>query len=329
MKQLWLGSNNEYLARLAKYVDPTSVLVNGSNYLSWLDSPESGYTSIADLPNAELQIWNCIMASNIVHYSPQHGWETDNSLYNENEKYVLEPLVLHGSNFTKTTGLEHINGLHCTIPEIKERQTDQNQLWVAGCSFSSATGVSKTENYGYLLGKHLDMPVTNIAKGGTDISWSADQILRSNIIAGDIVVWGITHWERFYHVHEGELHFIRPGWPPRPKENLKLSKQLHFSRYELFSENNLHRQLCSILQVENYCKKIGATLKCYNMFPGNSALDRFLFNKPYNVIRHFIPNFNDTPGLHEEFLDLGTNNMHPGPLTHQKYAKELLDSLQN
>ena len=65
------------------------------------------------------------------------------------------------------------------------------------------------------------------------------------------------------------------------------------------------------------------------MFPGNSALDRFLFNKPYNVIRHFIPNFNDTPGLHEEFLDLGTNNMHPGPLTHQKYAKELLDSLQN
>ena len=65
------------------------------------------------------------------------------------------------------------------------------------------------------------------------------------------------------------------------------------------------------------------------MFPGNSALDRFLFNKTCNVIRKFTPNFEDIQGLYEEFLDLGTNNMHPGPLTHQKYAKEILDSLQS
>jgi len=321
MKQLWLGSEDEYLAHIAKSVDPNSVLIDSLNYSSWLESPQSGYTSLADLPNKESQIWNCIIASDIVNYCPPDNWK-QNNLYLENDAYVLEPLIVYGSKFTKTIGLENINTSHHTISNTSERINCYPQLWIAGCSFSEAIGVSETENYGYLLSKQLNMPVTNLARHGSNISWSADQILRSNIIAGDIVVWGITHWERFSYVHKGIVDFITPI------NNLKKSKNFNISINELFSENNLHQQLCTILQVENYCKKIDAKLRCYNMFPGNSATTRFLSNKSYNVGRQFCPEFGESPGLHEKFLDLGTDNLHPGPLTHQMYAKEIFKTLQ-
>jgi hypothetical protein len=317
MKQLWLGSQEEYLADIAKSVDQNSVLITDSNYAEWLLSKQSGYTSLADLSDAQTKVWNCISISNCVHYCPPKNWNDDN-LHTMNDRYILEPIIIYGSNFTSTSGLEYVNASHCTIPKIKSRVSEEKQLWIAGCSFSQAIGVSETENYGYLIGKHLNLPVTNIARHGSDICWSADQILRSDIVAEDIVVWGITHWERFTYAFEGELEFVNP------RTNTDKANKLNFSQYELFSENNLHNQLCSILQVENFCKKVGATLKCYNMFPKNNATTRFLSNKYYNISRHYLPEFET---LLEKFEDVGTDNLHPGPLTHQKYAKEIIKSL--
>lgn len=326
MKQLWLGSQEEYLAQIAKSADQNSVLIEDHNYTTWLQSSQSGYTSLADLSDASTKIWNCIIASNKVHYCPPKDWN-DDSLHTINDRYTLEPLVIHGSLFTNTTGLDNLNNFHCTIPKIKPRVSKERQLWIAGCSLSQATDVSETENYGYLLGKYLNLPVTNIARHGSDICWSADQILRSDIISGDIIVWGITHWDRLTYAFEGKLEFINPG-----RSNKDRANKLNFSQYKLEnihrkSENNLHKQLSSILQVENFCKKIGAILKCYNMFPGGSALSRFLFDKPYNVKRKFIPEFRSVAGMYEKFIDVGTDSMHPGPKQHQIYAKEILESL--
>ena len=323
MKQLWLGSQEEYLANIAKFVDQNSLLIEDHNYATWLQSSQSGYTSLADLSDAQTKIWNCIIASNKVHYCPPKDWNDDN-LHTVNDRYILEPLIIYGSNFTSTTGLEYVNSSHCTIPKIKPRVSKQQQLWIAGCSFSQAIGVSETENYGYLIGKHLNLPVTNIARHGSDICWSADQILRSDIVAEDIVVWGITHWDRFTYAFEGELEFVNP------RTNTDRANKLNFSQYKLEnihrkSENNLHKQLSSILQVENFCKKVGATLKCYNMFPKNNAITRFLSNKSYNISRHYFLDFETLP---EKLLDVGTDNSHPGPLTHQMYAKEILKTLQ-
>ena len=65
-------------------------------------------------------------------------------------------------------------------------------LWTAGCSVTHGMGVSESERWGNILSEYLDMPEISLSMNGASIKWTADQILRSDIKRGDVVVWDLV-----------------------------------------------------------------------------------------------------------------------------------------
>ena len=74
----------------------------------------------------------------------------------------------------------------------KYRQTDDKTLWITGCSITHGIGVSKEQRYADLLEKKLGLPTVLLTQSGSSIAWQTDQLLQSDIRAGDLVVWGLT-----------------------------------------------------------------------------------------------------------------------------------------
>jgi hypothetical protein len=214
-------------------------------------------------------------------------------------------------NFTDIVNrLELVNQLH------KVKKTDYPTLWTVGCSITIGVGIEYKARWGTVLANLLQMPEVTLSAPGTSIQWACDQILRSDIRENDIIVWGLTSVPRIE---------ITNNWKTISRTignycELDLSKQywkLDYFDSETLMINSIH----NILQVNNFCNKIGAKLYLANI------LDIHWI--PFMLKEY--PNFIDlTLGLNigktmVEFIDLGTDNSHPGPRQHQQYANKLFN----
>lgn len=322
MKQLWLGGVDESLALLAKQTEPNAVLITISNWQQWLTNDLAGYTSLGDLPDTHKSVWTVIMAADVIHYCPQGRLSSANDLFDEtSDAYSLEPLLIYASyNGKKVHGLKNITSQHKTIEEIPQRASPNAQLWTAGCSVTAGVGVDKSQTYGYLLSKALNMPYTNLAVKGSGLTFAADRILRADLNSGDMLVWGVTSWERLsYRKFGTRTNFTASNLPGYEHPEVK--------RQEIFSENTLHNGITALLQIANYCRKLDIKFVTYNIFPGQSALTRFLHNKTYNIERKLHIKFWKDNSINTPYPDLGHDMQHPGTLSHRKYCKEILDAL--
>ena len=82
-------------------------------------------------------------------------------------------------------------------------------------------------------------------------------------------------------------------------------------------ENRLFHAVRAVNQVENFCKKVGATLIVFPIISSehlNLALtgNTCYVHYPYQVA----------------FIDVGSDNVHPGPLQHRRWA-DWLTALHN
>lgn len=202
---------------------------------------------------------------------------------------------------------------------IAQRKTDKNQLWVVGCSFSHGSGVQLNQRFGQLVSDNLNLPVSFLTCPGSSVSWAADQILRSNIIKNDIIVWGVTGSSRFTFVSdEGNLcHVTFSNFDTFPNLDFYIRDKL------LISNHMIYDTITHIEQVINFLGKINAKLVLAFMPCNGQEHDLQILeyaSKLKNSIILYDPH-------NYSFLDYGDDNNHPGPLQHEHYAKIILSKI--
>lgn len=185
-------------------------------------------------------------------------------------------------------------------------------LWTAGCSFTYGFGVDPNQRYGAVLSELLNLDEVILAKNGSSIFWAADQILRSDIKKDDIVVWGITNSARINYNDKFNLESATVGIYKDIKDQLW---DLNYFDSVILTISNYKQ----ILQVINYCNKIGAKLYLVNLL--DQSLISLLLTKYSNFI-NLVKNYDSSTGV-SKFLDYGSDNWHPGPRQHRHYADQI------
>ena len=238
----------------------------------------------------------------------------------------INPLsfMLYGRLFYELTRVQHkvvnftdiINRLDSVNSLNECRDAKQPVLWTVGCSITNGVGIEYNARWGTILANLLKMPECTLSAPGTSIQWSCDQIFRSDIQKNDIIVWGLTSIPRIEITNNWETISRTIG------NYCKIDKANQYWNLDYFdSETLTTNSIRNILQVNNVCNKIGAKLYLANI------LDIHWI--PF-MLKDY-PNFIDlTSDLNigktmVEFIDLGTDNSHPGPKQHQQYADKLFN----
>jgi hypothetical protein len=200
---------------------------------------------------------------------------------------------------------------------VDTRKSQEYQLWVGGCSISHGIGVKKNQRFGQLLSDALNLPVSFLTKGGSSIQWAADQILRSDIRPNDIVVWGLTSFTRLPYYSNGKIHHITPQ---TYKDNLEFNKIIPLD--QLDGDNITYQNLAKIYAVINFCQKIQAKLFLFGILVDHQML-KWTADLPDYRQLHGCFDF-----MQNLFIDLGSDNTHPGPRMHQWYCDQMLKTIQ-
>ena len=197
------------------------------------------------------------------------------------------------------------------------RRTDNPVLWTAGCSWTSAFGVEDQERWGHLVADKLNVDEVNISKPGASIWDASDQILRADIRKDDTVVWGLTSTDRVEVVEDGELRcFTINGY-------IKLETEKQYYTLDFFdSTTQKAKYIKQMQQVINFCSKIGAKLHIVNFLETDGITIRYLTDTTVSYI-----DLSEESKI-DNMIDLGTDDLHPGPKQHQEFAKEIIKVIQ-
>lgn len=314
MITIYLGDITDYLRQQAVMSDSDAQLITEGNYKNL----ESGtyFTSLGDLTNLAM-LGNVLQQADRIVYSPPPDKWSD-SLFGKSQMQTLTEDYLNIFRFRCKVE----NYTNVREPEFDQiltladtRKTDSSQLWIAGCSISKGDGVDTRTRYGQLLADRLNISASFLTRSGSSIAWAADQILRSDIRPGDLVIWGITSHTRLTTFHMNEIRVFAL--------HSKVSKPLPSSIVEyLVSDQALYHSVISVHQVINFCTKINAKLILANL------LDQSVIN----YIQDF-PNLIMLAGIwgrdsSDSFIDIGSDLKHPGIKTHAFYADQIYQKIQ-
>ena len=312
MITVYLGDVSDYLGQRAIAADSNACLITTENYKDL--TPGTYYTSLGDLHSLSILSEVLQQANRIVYAPPPLGNWSDHFLGKSkmqawSEDYLnIFKFRCQVENYVNEPEFDQILSL------TDVRKTDAVQLWIAGCSVSHGVGVTDSTRYGQLLANKLGSEVSFLTHAGSSIAWAADQILRSDIKSGDTVVWGLTSYARVVEFNANNFTFINAG-----QKEIKRESVLDY----LTSDQVLYHSVTSIHQVINFCKKINAKLIVASLlddhvvnylqdFPDVIVLSKLWGRDPDNI-----------------FIDLGTDNSHPGIKTHEFYADQIYQKIQN
>jgi lysophospholipase L1-like esterase len=138
---------------------------------------------------------------------------------------------------------------------------------------------------------------------------------------GDTLVWGITTLARVDYADGWKLNTNTAAnmiglYPDCLPTNIEYY-------YEL---TNLLICIRSILQVINFCKKIGVKLYLVNFLEVTWL--PLMFNKSKNFLDLTKDYSFDGITHYPQPVDIGTDGLHPGPVTHKKYAEAIYQFLK-
>lgn len=324
---LFVGDVDESLSLAALSKDPEAFLISHNNVefflAGTLERNTTVYTALGDLPkDLDIFIELCMSSDEIV-YCPPDIWSDHKTVDNFNPgacvQGLTETILILVSDRVLVTGLD-LTSWSNPIQLVDNRKTVQPQLWIAGCSISHGIGITANERYGQILSNKLNLACSFLTRPGAAIDWASDQIIRSDIKRGDIVVFGVTNVERLTYVYDQELVGVTT-------KTYKIKPHLNkiFPEHNLVTENTFYQHVTAIERVINFCNKVGATLVLVGLLSQtNPNLMRFLTTIPNFVQYPYKITFNNTD---LDFIDLGNDQRHPGPIQHSLYADFILKYL--
>lgn len=310
---------------------PESTLLTKNNLTDYFDQTNKHliyHTSLADLPRDQTIIWKVLdHADTIIFCPPDDKWSDNKHLdrydvtstiqgYTEFLLYVIN----QNKQNVKNLNLDHyISDEYISLKD--HRQTQDNQLWICGCSVSHGYGVSESERFGYLLGNSLGLPVSWLTCPGSSIPWAADQLLRSDLRRDDIVIWGLTSENRCTYIYEDEsLAHVTPFTAKFIDYN-KLDVSHDTIKQTLNSRQMSYQAILSVQQVSRFCRIIGAKLLIIGLACSKELTMRL------GTLKNFYPYYN--PNSIDQFVDLGTDLLHPGPAQHALYHEFIQSKLKH
>jgi hypothetical protein len=194
------------------------------------------------------------------------------------------------------------------------RTSPGKQIWSVGCSVTHGIGVDQSQRYGQLIADKTKLPISFLTQPGSSIQWAADQILRSDIQNNDVVIWGLTSNNRFPIFEDNEVGHILAN--AKFKTFSADKRKLLIDRLE--SDELVYKNITDIYKVINFTKKIGAKLILANLL--DEELPLYLQNQEGFIMLYKLFNVN----TNNIFLDIGSDNIHPGVLTHKWYADQII-----
>ena len=303
MYDLFVGDVGEYLAHKALQHDPSARLLT-------TETPSTGtyYTSIADVGGLEQFLSVCKTASRI-YYCPPDVWSgADNKKWTEELlTYVKQHVIVHGKFDLPKQYLEE-ELLHDT------RRINGPQMWAVGCSITVGVGVNVDQTWKHHVQRHLNMAMSELNASGSSIIWQSDQIVRSDIRPGDVVFWGLTSHHRMPIIVDKQLiHFNTKSFEQAP-ELIKL-----VTPDMLDNDTLLYHNVMAVRRARNFCNKAGAELITLGLMHD--------FETVY--AQYCIQDFEQVITWPEQYIDLGTDNHHPGPRQHQLFAEKFIQRYEN
>lgn len=308
MITLFVG-DTETVGNRARTYDINAYPIDHDNWQSFVSAPEPNsviYSSLADLPKITDKInamWDLITIADQILYHPTSiktsvtgfSWE----FYDD--EFLQYLLFCASKNGKSVIGLPQIPvRSYCGLEST--RTDDDVVLWISGCSVSHGVGVERSQRYGEILSKKLQLPCNYLTLPGASIEWSADQILRSDIQKHDVIIWGLTSEHRAPKIENGFLG----AWLRKTKQDLDY----------LYDETRYYKALTSVYQVSNFCQKIGARLLIFPLVCSERLqLDLMLQSNYYQTPYQF------------KFVDFGTDGSHPGPKQHNIWAEFCIEKI--
>ena len=329
---IYIGDTSENLAIAARTADPTAFLIDHSNFKEFLDSPKDNstvYTSLGDLPkiltgtkkvpNYNNAVYSLLdLADNIYYCSPDIWTDNKtidltnvtNSLQGLTE-YILYEFKQQKNNVYNLDLSNYSSQVYTELVDV--RKTNNQQLWISGCSISHGVGVDTNQRYGQLVADELNLPVSFLTAGGSSISWAIDQIVRSDICSGDIVILGLTQEVRFpYWTTDNNLWHITINHRDQAQRLSSTNLTSDIIDRLITDDNCFYQSIIRIHQLVNFCNKIDAKLLIFGLLSSQSLALHL------NNINNFVyyKNF-ESPNCN---VDQGTDGYHPGPIQHKLYA---------
>lgn len=318
---LFVGDCDSTVAEQATEFDSSAYLVDFSNYKKFLEQDNldvTAYTSAADLPKitkTECVFYEVLKKADVIYYCPPATWSdhTDEfTLQNLQQltEYFLYLLQREKNNVQGLDLSEYTNNSYLKL-KSKRKSDDQAQLWIAGCSVTAGVGVNPDQRFAVLIAENFDGQFVDLAKAGSSIEFATDQILRSNIRNSDWVIWGLTSEYRALI------------WDRKSDQGTSLtSYTFDFKRTnkadDVVDETRLYKAVISYSQVENFCKKVGAHLIAVPI----------ICSEALQLLLHDHDSYYQLPYM-PCFLDLGSDNLHPGPKYHQWIAEQINHFIQH
>jgi hypothetical protein len=189
---------------------------------------------------------------------------------------------------------------------LARRRSPDCCLWIAGCSITNGVGVNEDQCYASLIAKEcFNGEFVDLSEPGSSLEFQADQILRSDIKNKDIVIWGLTSEYRAVCWDQEKQKAISIN--PRTVDYRNTNKA-----DDIADETRLYKAVVLTDQVTNFCQKVGAQLV---MVP-------IICSEHLQLLLHKNPCYYQL-SYHPSFIDLGNDNLHPGPNQHQLYAEQI------
>ena len=304
MYRLVLGDVFPELANEAKKIDPNAYLITNENY-----SHASGvvYTSVADMKELQLFLQVCQNAQEIFYFPPAR-WSDENKNKESKQKYWTELYLQYISQFVLVHNLPTFKKQFLSDSFLADsRQTEDKQLWVVGSSITAGIGVDTCDTWKEHVSKKFNLPYSDLSTVGGSITWASDQICRSDIRKNDLVFWQCIVQNRLPVIFNKKLIHLMASSFDQP------SIKKHFNIDILDNDTLFYNNVLAVRRAYNFCNKIGAKLVILGL---SLDLEGIYF---YNNVPCFrqIRCYPD-----HEHLDLGFDNLHPGPLEHKKMANE-------
>jgi hypothetical protein len=308
MFELFIGDIDQSLANEATSHNKDAVLITSSTVDDFLKTPTgTAYSSLGDIDNLDIFLQLCSQADKI-YYRPPIKWSDSSS---GNKSKELTELILAGmSTSIPVDGIDEITDQKKYFNEDflqDHRKTHLPQLWITGCSITNGTGVSENQTFKEIIAQELKLEYSDLSRPGSSIIWQSDQIIRSDLKCNDIVLWGLTSPNRLPVFDQDIIHLSISQYRKSALKKFPI---------ELLDNTTLmYHNILAVKRVYNFCQKIGAQLVILGLM--------YDFDNTY--LHYDIPAFKQLMFWPKKYPDLGTDNEHPGPQSHQMFAREFLE----
>jgi hypothetical protein len=254
------------------------------------------HTSLGDLPVD--QIIQLSSQFDVIKLESQ-GFDFNSDVYKESlilHRYLCQQESNRNLDITQFT----------THPDINSR-SPQPTLWVFGCSHSYGTGLRPNEKrYAELVAEGMGLPLKLIARPGGSMQWTLRHIVNAAIEPRDFVIWQIINPPRtsyFNGKHVEEICFSH-------------TKNRHL--LEVYTDEQIYFTHLSTINVGvRYLRACQSQFMLISLDHNNEYEFRLEYSKypEYYYCSDFA-------------VDLGTDNLHYGPLSNKRLAITLLNHIQ-